>query len=810
MNTIPMTNLVRLLLIFLVWSSVDSRAADATRPNVVFIFADDLGYGDIGCYGAKDIRTPNIDKLARQGTRFTSFYVAQAVCTASRAAFLTGCYANRVGMAGALNHTSNTGINTRETMLSEMFKRQGYATAIYGKWHLGHREPFLPTHRGFDEWFGIPYSNDNGPLHPVTRGIPSLPMYENDKVVELDPDQSQFTRRLTERAVGFIEKNRDKPFFLYLPHIMPHVPIFASARFKGTSKRGLYGDVVQELDWSVGEIMAALRKHGLEERTIVVFTSDNGPFLSYGEHAGSARPLREGKLTTFGGGVQVPCVMRWPGHIPAGRVTDELVTTMDLFVSFARWMKAPLPQQKIDGTDLTPFLLGVKGAKGRESFWFYSGDELQAVRVGDWKLHLPHEYLTVAASPGKNGKPSNWENLKPEAIELSGIRGIASRHGYRVEKIGLALFNLKDDPGETHDVASAHPEIVTRLQTEVDRARADLGDTLTGTKPTHARPPGDVSAPARQTSASLGQPGRTAKQAGKSPVKVFVLAGQSNMEGQAVVDLEGKDYNEGKGTLDMVMREPAMAQRFRHLKDTQGKWVVRDDVWVRYQREHGPLLAGPLGFGFSVYGDKHHFGPELQFGHAMGDHFENQVLLIKTAWGGKSLFEDFRPPSSGGKVGPYYTKMITEIQEALSNLPKDFPTYDGGGYELAGFVWYQGWNDGVNPNTAIPEYEANLVNLIKDVRKDLGVPKLPVVIGELTGPWVKAPPDWTKLREAQAAAAAHPEFTGNVAFVSTRDFVQKPEDSPNPTHGHHEFGNAKTYLLVGDALGNALKELLAK
>ena len=476
------------------------------RPNIVFIFADDLGYGDLGCYGAQDIKTPHIDRLAREGTRFTSFHVAQAVCTASRAAFFTGCYANRVGMAGALNHTSNAGLHQEEKLLSELLKAQGYATAAYGKWHLGHREPFLPTRRGFDEWFGIPYSNDNGPLHPVTRGIPSLPLYENERVVELDPDQSQFTRRITERAVRFIERNQDKPFFLYVPHIMPHVPIFASAKFKGTSGRGLYGDVVQELDWSVGEIMNTLRRQGLDDRTLVVFTSDNGPFLSYGEHAGSAGPLREGKLTTFGGGVEVPCLMRWPGRVPAGRVTGELVTTMDFFVSFARLAGAALPPMKIDGTDLTPFLLGEPGAKGREAFWFYSGEELQAVRVGDWKLHLPHEYLTVAAEPGKGGKPSNWENMKPLSIEVSGIRGIASRHGYRVERIGTALYDLQQDPGETRDVASAHPDVVARLQAEVARARADLGDSLTGVKPTHARPAGDTSAPASQIPSAPGRP----------------------------------------------------------------------------------------------------------------------------------------------------------------------------------------------------------------------------------------------------------------------------------------------------------------
>ena len=292
------------------------------------------------------------------------------------------------------------------------------------------------------------------------------------------------------------------------------------------------------------------------------------------------------------------------------------------------------------------------------------------------------------------------------------------------------------------------------------------------------------------------------------PLKVFILAGQSNMEGQAVVDLEGKDYNQGQGTLATLMRDPAKAPMFKHLKDAQGKWTARDDVWVRYQRERGPLLAGSLGLGFSVYGDRHHFGPELQFGHVIGNHFENQVLLIKTAWGGRSLYKDFRPPGSGGEVGKYYTLMISQVREALANLKTDFPRYDGGGYELAGFVWYHGWNDGVNPKTAVPEYETNLVNLIKDVREALNAPKLPVVIGELTGPWIEAPAEWTKLRKAQAAAAARPEFTGNVVFVPTREFVRQADDSPNPGHGHHEFGNAETYFLVGDALGKGMLSLL--
>ncbi|MBI5761466.1 MAG: sialate O-acetylesterase, partial [Planctomycetales bacterium] len=261
------------------------------------------------------------------------------------------------------------------------------------------------------------------------------------------------------------------------------------------------------------------------------------------------------------------------------------------------------------------------------------------------------------------------------------------------------------------------------------------------------------------------------------PVKVFILAGQSNMEGQAVVDLDGKDYNSGKGTLNFLLRDPNKGALFKHLKKTEESWVARDDVWCRYKREQGPLLAGPLTMGFSVYGDRHHFGPELQFGHVLGDHFENQVLLIKTAWGGKSLFKDFRPPTSGGEVGPYYTKLIEQVRETLANLKTDFPSYDGGGHELAGFVWYHGWNDGVDPKNAVPQYEQNLVNLIHDVRKEFNVPKLPVVIGELTGPWVDAPGAWATLRAAQRKAAERSEFKGSVLFVETHEFVRKPEDS---------------------------------
>ncbi len=293
------------------------------------------------------------------------------------------------------------------------------------------------------------------------------------------------------------------------------------------------------------------------------------------------------------------------------------------------------------------------------------------------------------------------------------------------------------------------------------------------------------------------------------PVKVFILAGQSNMEGQAVVDLAGKHYNNGEGTLARLMEDPGKAPMFQHLRGADLQWTVRDDVWVRYQRENRPLLAGSLGLGFSGYGDVHHFGPELQFGHVLGDHLENPVLLIKTAWGGKSLFRDFRPPSSGGEVGKYYSLIIAQVLDALAKMEEEFPATKGRGHELAGFVWYQGWNDGVDPKTAVPEYEQNLVNLIHDLRREFAIPNLPVVIGELTGPWVKAEGGWDALRQAQAAVARRPEFVGKVLFVPTRDFVRKPEESPNPGHGHHEFGNAETYFLVGDALGKGMVELLS-
>src|SRR4051812_15208775 len=299
-------------------------------PNIVLIFCDDLAYSDLGCYGNARAKTPHLDRMAREGIRFTDFYVGQPVCSASRAALMTGCYPGRVGIQGALAPKSKIALHTNEITIAELLKTRGYATAIYGKWHLGHTPEFLPTRQGFDDYFGLPYSNDMWPNHPTSgTNFPPLPLIEGERVIQLMPDQTQLTTWYTERAVNFIEKNKERPFFLYVPHNMPHVPLHVSDRHKGKSGYGLYGDVIMEIDWSVGEILAALARNGLDNNTLVIFSSDNGPWLEYGDHAGSALPLREGKMTSFEGGLREPFIVRWPNHVPAGTTSHELVTAMD-------------------------------------------------------------------------------------------------------------------------------------------------------------------------------------------------------------------------------------------------------------------------------------------------------------------------------------------------------------------------------------------------------------------------------------------------------------------------------------------------
>ncbi len=445
------------------------------RPNLVLIFCDDLAYADVGCFGAQGYRTPNIDRLAKQGTKFTSFYTSQPVCSAARASLLTGCYANRIGIHGALGPNSKTGLSGDEATLAEVLKGQGYATAIVGKWHLGRAPQFLPTRHGFDHYFGLPYSNDMWPKHPeAAQGTyPPLPLIRDEEVVQEMPDQRRLTAQYTEHAVRFLEENRTKPFFLYLAHSMPHVPLFVSDKFAGKTRRGLFGDVVTEIDWSVGQVLATLRRLKLEENTWVIFTSDNGPWLSYGDHAGSTGAFREGKGTVFEGGVREPCVMRWPGQIPAGRVSDTPLMTIDLLPTIAKAVGAPLPAHKIDGLDVWPVLAGRAGATNPHPayFFYYNTGELQAVRSGDWKLMLPHTSRTVGDQPRATG-------------------GVPVK--YRPLPVGLELFHLRADPGETRNVAEENPAVMTRLLAFAEEARQDLGDALTRRAGHGVREPGRI------------------------------------------------------------------------------------------------------------------------------------------------------------------------------------------------------------------------------------------------------------------------------------------------------------------------------
>jgi arylsulfatase A len=435
-------------------------------PNIVLVFADDLGYADLGCFGSTKIRTPNIDSIARDGIRLTNFHVPQAVCSASRTALLTGCYPNRVGILGALGPNSKNGIKDSENLLSEYLKKLGYSTAIFGKWHLGDSAQYSPIRHGFDTYFGLPYSNDMWPNHPTAKNFPPLPLRHDDKVLELNPDQSKLTGWYTERGVKFIEANKDKPFFLYMPHSMPHVPIYASEKFKGKSSHGLYGDVIEEIDSSVGTILETLKKHSLDKNTLVIFTSDNGPWLSYGNHGGSRGVLREGKGTEFEGGVRVPFVARWPGKIPAASISNEPTMTIDLLPTLVAYAGGVvLEEPKIDGKNISAVLEARPGAKSpQEAYYFYWGDALHAVTSEKWKLHFPHPYLHIIEG-GKDGKPGKGET----------------------RKIELSLFDLDADISESKNVADQNPEVVKKLQMLGDKIREELGDSLTGKKGSQLR-----------------------------------------------------------------------------------------------------------------------------------------------------------------------------------------------------------------------------------------------------------------------------------------------------------------------------------
>jgi len=457
-------------------------------PNIVLILMDDMGFGDIGTTGANQYETPNLNRLANQGMQFTWYYTPQAVSSASRAGLLTGCYPNRIGFSGALMPWAQVGINSEETTIAEMLKTKGYYTSVIGKWHLGHHEKFLPLQHGFDEYFGIPYSNDMWPvdfdgipmhLKDTTSNkmrYPALPLIEgNEKVGEVRTltDQDKLTTTYTERAVKFIEQHKKEHFFLYIPHSMVHIPLGVSEKFRGKSKQGMYGDVMMEVDWSIGEIMNALERNGLDKNTLVIFTSDNGPWLNFGNHAGNTGGLREGKGTSWEGGQRVPCIMRWPGVIPASEICNKIVCAMDILPTLAAITDAPLPDKKIDGVSILPLLLGDKTVSPRRQFYYYyNQNSLEGVQQDYWKLVLPHRSRSyVGVAPGNDGWPGKYTSLEIKENEL---------------------YDLRRDPGERYNMAEFYPEVVKELLLIADKARRDLGDDITKVEGDNRRKIGSI------------------------------------------------------------------------------------------------------------------------------------------------------------------------------------------------------------------------------------------------------------------------------------------------------------------------------
>jgi arylsulfatase A-like enzyme len=429
------------------------HAADApkltVKPNIVLIFIDDMGYADIGPFGNAQVRTPNLDKFASEGMKFTSFY-ATPVCSMSRACMMTGCYNVRVSIPGVLFPRHDIGLNPDEITLAEIVKQKGYATCAIGKWHLGHHPKFLPTRQGFDHYFGLPYSNDMGASR---KANPPLPLFNDEKVIETEPDQSQLTRRYTEETVQFIRAHQAGPFFVYLPHTMIHAPLAASAAFKDKSKLGFLGDAIEEIDWSVGQIMATLKELKLDDNTLVIFTSDNGP-----AHR-PAPPFRGNKGTSFEGGVREPCIMRWPGKIPAGTTCPQIAGNIDMLPTFAKLIGVEPPTDRvIDGRDITSLMFNPKAGPVRDTHLYFGGNKLAAIRQGDWKLFLntPGD-ATQAESDAEDGKKAKKAGAKK--------KGDTSPPG---------LYDLARDAGETKDVAAAHPDIVARLREEAKKREAEI------------------------------------------------------------------------------------------------------------------------------------------------------------------------------------------------------------------------------------------------------------------------------------------------------------------------------------------------
>lgn len=469
-------NKTKLMMIALAAATPATAVMGQEYTNFILINLDDVGYGDFSCNGAIGYTTPNIDRMASEGMRFSHFLAAQPISGASRAGLLTGCYPNRVGFAGAPGPKSKMGIHHDEMTIAEVLKQADYSTAIFGKWHLGDHHDFLPLQNGFDEYYGLPYSNDMWPYHPQQGEVynfPDLPTIEGNEIVGYNTDQNRFTTDYTERSIKFIRKNKNRPFFLYLAHNMAHVPLAVSDKFRGKSEQGLYGDVMMEIDWSVGEILNTLKELGLEENTLVILTSDNGPWTSYGNHAGSAAGLREAKATTFDGGNRVPCIMYWKGVIKEGSTCNRLASNIDILPTFADLARTPLPKNKIDGVSLTSLIKDEKGANPREYFaYYFNRCDLEAVTDGTFKLVFPHKYTTYGAyAPGNDGKPGKLTQAELRKAEL---------------------YDLRRDPGERYDVISIYPEKTAELMKFADKMRRELGDNLTRVKGAENRKAGTV------------------------------------------------------------------------------------------------------------------------------------------------------------------------------------------------------------------------------------------------------------------------------------------------------------------------------
>ncbi len=458
-----------LLLFFII--SINSCDKKNKSPNIIIIFTDDQGYGDLGCYGATKFETPHIDFMAKEGLLFTDFYVSQAVCSASRASLMTGSYAERVGVQGALSPWEVGGLDPKIQTIAKLLKTHRYTNAIFGKWHLGHRKEYLPLQNGFDEYAGLICSNDMWPVgydgKPVKSSkksyYPTMSFWEGNQPsydIKNFKDQAQLTTTITERAVDFINRNKDKPFFLYVPHPMPHQPIAVSDKFKGKSKLGLYGDVMMEIDWSVGEILRSLKSNQIEDNTLVIFASDNGPWLNFGDWGGSAGPLREGKGTMWEGGARVPCIMQWPSSIQPNRVTSKIAGTIDILPTIADIIGTDNLNPNIDGVSILPLLLNEPNTTPRNQLYYYYGKKLIAVRKDKWKLIFPHTYRS-------------YENVEPGQNLFPGPYGKG--------KAGLELYDLESDIGERKDLAKVYPDVVKELEQIGQKARSILGDKLTDT-----------------------------------------------------------------------------------------------------------------------------------------------------------------------------------------------------------------------------------------------------------------------------------------------------------------------------------------